>query len=160
MKWDELTSIQKNALVAEKVEGWQWIPFDFDDVYPMKDQLWLLPDALATHDLTPGEWTWYLEEEQIYPEGSLFPLPHKDKRIIPTWLPYYTESMNAAWEIVEKLYEQYNVQTYMDSGLLDKYEVNVFVRDDVKLAGSGGSDTSMSEAICKAALRVYGVKIE
>jgi hypothetical protein len=74
-------------------------------------------------------------------------------------LPAYTTDMNAAWQIVEKLYEQLNVRIYVDNGLLCKYEVKVFVRDDIKTAGCGYSDTSMSEAICMAALRVYGVEI-
>jgi hypothetical protein len=160
MKWDEMTDIQQNALVAEKVMGWQWIPFDFDDAYPMKDQLWLLPDALSTHDLSPGEWTWYQEEEQVYPEGKLFPLPHKDNRIVPSWLPYYTKSMNDAWQIVEKLGENLDIRLYMEEGFSGKYCVNIWKRDGGRIVGHEHSNTSMPDAICKAALKACGVQVE
>lgn len=161
MKWDEMTDIQQNALIAEKVMGWQWIPFDFHDAHPMKDQLWLLPDALSTHDLSSGEWTWYMEEEEVYPEGKLFPLPHKDNRIVPAWLPGYTTDMNDAWQIVEKLGEKlFDIRLYREEGFTAKYCVNIWKRDDGTLAGRGRSDISMPDAICKASLMAMGVKID
>ncbi len=104
--WKNLAPIQQNAIIAEKIFGWQWIPFDFDDVGSIPEgQLWLLPDALATHNITNGEWTWYIEEEEVWPKGSISPLPHKDNHILPIWIPDYLTSMSAAMAVLRAVVE-------------------------------------------------------
>lgn len=159
MKWSELGEIQRNALVAEKVMGWQWIPYTFYDAAPPDDQLWLLPDGQSVACLTSGEWTYYLDEPEIYPEGSVFPLPHKDNRHIPYWIPRYTTSMDAAWLVVEKILDKVVFTSEVgDWSNESKYVVITFGRtlsqDEIRTAAA-----TMPEAICIAALKTVGVEI-
>lgn len=175
MKWSELSEIQKNALVCEKIFGWQWIPYTYYDAAPPDGQLWLLPDGQSVSKLTPGEWTYYLDEPEVYPEGSPFPLPHKDNRHLPYWIPDYSTSMDAVWSIVEKLAERELFVNFEMHYLkkdrrydFDRINVNFCFRNTVNTdrypyrhaSAAPENLASMPEAICKAALIAVGVEIE
>lgn len=164
-KWATMRDIQKNALVAEKIMGWQWVPYTFYDAAPPDDQLWLLPDGQSVTRLTSGEWTYYLDEPEVYPENSPFPLPHKDNRHLPYWIPPYTTSMDEAWEVLQAMSARYNAQAeFVDEPFAQ------FV--DELLPNSGGEiwtawkcmATEVAkwtpESICIAALRACGQGIE
>lgn len=154
IKWADLTELQRSALVAEKVLGWQWIAYDYHDS-SMKGQLWLLPDGESVTNLRPGEWTSYLEEEQIYPDGSPFPLPRQDNRHLPVWLPHYSTNIEDAWEVVEHMKKRASMIYLPD---LDSQiaQASIWANSEFHL----GCATTMPEAICIAALKAVGLQVE
>jgi hypothetical protein len=141
--------------------GWQWIAYAFYDAAPPDDQLWLLPDGQSVARLTPGEWTYYLEEPEVYPEGCPFPLEHKDNRILPAWIPDYTTSMDGCWAIVQHVRQHFiyskrrrfweeaqriiSARIKMKNGLVAWPDAIFFLESDIPAL---------------AALRVLGVEIE
>lgn len=154
-KWATMRDIQRNALIAEKIMGWQWVPYTFYDS-GQADQLWLLPNAQSVADLTPGEWTYYEEDAQGQRIGN---------RYLPTWIPHYTTDMNAAWEVLQAMSTRYSAQSeFVDEPFAQ------FV--DVLLPNSGGEiwtawkcmATEVAkwtpESICKASLKSVGIPIE
>lgn len=161
MNWKEMTTLQRNALIAENLFGWEWIPYDFYDC-SLKDQIWLLPDGQSVADLKPGEWTWYLEEEAIFPEGSLFPLEHKDKHILVD-MPNYIGSMDTAMSVVRQMNES-DSPDYPDFATYAR-----FIEELEKIVGSNlifdlfycdlEGDHLTPERICLAALRARGVTV-
>lgn len=151
--YTELTRIQRNALIAQHIEGWQWIPYDFHDSC-LTGQIWLLPDTLGTLQLTSGEWTYYLEEEEVYPDDSPFPLPHQDKRYVPGWLPGYFESLELAFDVASRYFLAMNLQKHESLGLTE-YAANVF--GGIYGGALVKSRNSMKEAICLAMLKARGV---
>lgn len=175
MKWSELSEIQRNALVCEKIFGWQWISYTYYDAAPPDDQLWLLPDGQSASKLTPGEWTYYLDEPEVYPEDSLLPLPHKDNRHLPYWIPDYSTSMDAAWQILAHLKEHkqfVNFAIHCDKADrrfdYDRIAINICFRNTVNVDRYPYHHSTikvetldeMPEAICKAALMAVGVELE
>lgn len=153
--WPNLTPIQKNAVIAEKIMGWQWIPFDFDDVYPMTGQLWLLPDPTATSDITNGEWTWYIEEEEVWPKGSISPLPHKDKHILPIWIPHYISDMDGTITVLRTVTKRNDVdlEELYDAIWGDAWD------DLTPLEATEAVCQWTPEQICIAALKAVGCTI-
>lgn len=127
MRWNDLSDLHKNTLIAEKIFGWQWIFYNFYDVSSIKNQLWLLPDGESVANLKPGEWTWYLEEEKVYPEGSYFPLPHKDNRILaPGMMPNYIECVETALQVAEKAQERFaHAFLTIRSNVIGEYKYSV-----------------------------------
>ncbi len=109
IEWNILTDLQRNAIIAEKVMGWKWIE------HLEKGELWLLPDKLSTTEVSSGDTVWYIKEEEVWPEGNVSPLPHKDKRSVPYWLPHYTTHMDAAWDIVDRINTNF-ILTRTDTG--------------------------------------------
>lgn len=61
--------------------------------------------------------------------------------------------LNDAWLIIKKLYKQYDVRLFMEEENQAHNYVQIWHRHLDKMVGYGSSDTSMSEAICIAALR-------
>lgn len=162
MKWSEMREIQKNALIAEKIFGWQWIPYTFYDAAPPDDQLWLLPDGQVVSDLTPGEWTYYEEDEQGHIIGN---------RYIPYWIPHYTTSMDAAWQVLTHLKERelfVNFAIHCDKKDrrldFDRIVVNICFHNTINVDRYPYNHSTvriealdeMPEAICKAALIACG----
>ena len=145
MKWDELTDKQRNKLVHEKV-------MNAPTVCSGKLQV--------THGNGPNGvfFVYFCDICDLtgvcHSENDL-PRKHTPEVDIPA----YSTDMNAAWQIVEKLYEQFNVEITADLGMLSKYNALVFERDDVKCLGHGYSDTSMPEAVCRAALKAVGIEV-
>jgi|SRR5882762_4291372 len=154
MKWDELSAEQRDRLVHEKVMG-------HAAVCPGK--------LIASHVKVPSraggtaysywqiacdtcELVGYSDSEDNIPKE------HPPKVDVPK----YSTDMNAAWKIVEKLYEQFDMCIFMDAGYPYKYGITAYKREvntSIKV-GYGYSKTSASEAICLAALKVVGVEIE
>ena len=152
--WNALDRFQKNTRIAEYVDGWQWIKYDFPDVF-MEGQRWLLPSGESIADLSPGEWTWYLDEPEVYPEGSLFPLPHQDKRIVPYWIPNYTGNMDRALEILRSVVQREDVDPEVLSEELWKTtQDNLTPFEAIKLVCMW-----TPERVCLAALRACRVEI-
>jgi hypothetical protein len=155
--WSKMSDIQRNACIAEKVMGWQWIAYAFYDAAPPDDQLWLLPDGQSVARLTSGEWTYYLEEPEVYPEGSPFPLPHKDNRHLPGWIPDYSTSMDAACTIpAHPSFFGANTEIVCVPKGYWRCCVDFHQRGKEY---HGFADTP-AEAVCIAFLRAVGVEIE
>jgi hypothetical protein len=68
-------------------------------------------------------------------------------------------NLNDAWQIVEKLYDHYEIRLFMEKDNVQRYCVEVWYRDRDKLAGFGFVDSSMAEAVCIAALRAIGCEV-
>lgn len=155
IKWSELTPIQKNALIAEKVMGWEWIDYDYRDV-SQKGQRWLLPDLEGIAYLAPGEWLYYQDEPEVYPKGSVFPERHKDNRYVPAWIPNYIDDMNAAWLIFKAMSDAHQ-QGRIDFEQLAQFANMIGQRWEryVDLL----VDWPTAEDICIDALRACGVEI-
>ena len=79
-------------------------------------------------------------------------------------IPHYSESMDAAWKIVEKLNEKFDICIHAESAFLCKYSVWLGPtwtgRGNVVKTRYANSGTSMPETICIAALRAQGLTIE
>lgn len=95
MNYHDLEPEQKNALVAWKIMGWHWVDFDFYDVTTIKHQFWLLPNVLETQTIPPGEWTWFLENEEGDPIGN--------RIIVPSMMSNFCKKLDSAWRIVERM---------------------------------------------------------
>ena len=159
MHYSHLTQLQQNALLAISVAGWQWVEWDFDDC-SLPNQRWLLPSVAARHDVTHGEWMWYIEEEEIYPEGSPFPLPHKDARMVPGWFPEYFQSLESAFQLASVHFAQvelckYPIESY--SGPYRGYVSQKTEEDGKRVYGNSFSSESPAIALCEAMLIAKGV---
>ncbi len=74
--------------------------------------------------------------------------------------PHYSESMDAAWQLVEKLSACYDVVLEMDKDNTHHYEARCWARREGIESTRHSTDTSMIEAICIAALRAVGCEVE
>jgi hypothetical protein len=143
MKWAEMTPEQKDALVAEKVMGWQWVPAERFAPNAKKGTSWLLPEGglLAVKSDVGAEW-------KLIGDGRYMPR---------YWIPRYTASMDAAWLVVEKMKEsdQTLYELFIEALLrfTDALEagVNILIHFMRNLT---------PEHICLAALNAVWVEIE
>lgn len=156
MHYSALSLLQQNALVAISVAGWQWVEWDFEDC-SLKEQRWLLPCVAARHDLTSGEWRWYVEEEEVWLEGSVFPLPHTDTRVVPGWFPTYFEHLESAWNLACMHFSTVEVLKRNIGGHILHYAAFLSQEAPATLCGIAISRESPSRALCEAMLQAKGV---
>jgi hypothetical protein len=142
VKWAEISDKDKVKLVIDHLFG--WLTFDSSEAY--YDELWKTGKLVHTPypvALFDDDWEVFREEDK---DADTFDPLH---------------SMNSAWEIVEKLYERFDVRLSVDLDNMEKYYVQVWKqRCSDTMVGYGSSKESMPEAICKAALRACVTEIE
>ncbi len=142
MKWDELADKDKIKLILEHVYGY----------YVVEDEHFVS----RNRGKLPADFHWPIAwwDETLENWGT--------RDISSNWNTAFDSlhDMNDAWQIVEKLYEQFNVRVFAESGMLSKYNVMVFDKDYGICQAHGYSDISMPDAICKAALKAVKVKIQ
>lgn len=154
MKWSKLTALQRNALVCEKVFGWQWIAYNFYDTIACDNQLWLfLPNGEAIAELSPGEWTYYEEDA----EGSIV-----GNRYLAYIIPDYSTSMDAAMDIITS-HKFMKVELDYSEGWVDdttRWQVYSCIVHPYNGEVIGIIANTMNDALCLAALKAVGMEIE
>ena len=143
--WQAMTENERDALIAEKVFGWQWVLVEQckdikqqDDLIPFiasKNTSWLLPDdGLKDKNYLGASWQ-YINNKQVMPRN---------------WIPHYSISMGAAWLIVERMKEPDSPADFHD--LVDELADNTYVFDFLWHL--------TPERICLAALIAFGCDVE
>ena len=154
MKWTEMTSTQRDALVAEKVMGWHWVEANHQDVSRVKHQVWLLPPDV--HDdilIAPGEWGYYVDipDDPLYVDtAKLIPL---------NLLPSYTTDMNAALQIIElDRFSNVSIERQWRSEYIPPeqyYLCRIVTHGDLYYCNAA----TAQEAVCLAALSACGIEV-
>lgn len=145
MKWAEMSPEQRDASIAEHVFGWQYIPAGRYGPHVKEGTIWLLPERglLGIHSDVSADWLSIGE----------------DKYIPRNWIPRYTTSMDAAWQITElERFSHIEVMRYHIGDLLDpeyKYDCRLIIFGGQMFHSYGSTP---QEAICLAALNAAGVK--
>lgn len=134
-----------DALIAEHVFGWRLISkLDLEDLgYSVKTPL-------------------------LLPPGILLSVPKDQFNFITSHIPRYSEDIAAAWEVLAKLAEKYEITFYnfkedpanSNSKLLWKVQL----REHYFTTAPGNGEDSIAEsapqAICLAALQAMGYKVK
>lgn len=138
--WDDLSPKERNALVAEKVMGWEWW------VYKEHEGMAILLHPETSNDLKESSHYWPANED--------------DERFLESAHPY-TSDIRAAWRVVEQMWEddwQLEVayskpdETSLYFWIPEEYEKPMHTAMDTPSA-AGAKAPTMPEAICLAALR-------
>ena len=145
MNWSSLTPRERDALVAEKVMGW-------------------VIDPGACHDDPTEIHTAFLFDPAQYPDAY----PSVSHGLRPErsdqFVPHYTTQIARAWEVVEKMQSMNHQQDIHIQCLHGKWDVSMchFERNEEQMEWGDWTINAPTapEAICKAALRAVGVKIE
>ena len=139
--WATLSPAQRDALIAQRVFGWQWIPAKAYGPHVKEGAAWLLPSnglSGITSDLS-AEWT-DIGDGQFIPRH---------------WVAYYSTDLNAAWTLLERFHSYQTVAVPKAK----HFEVDVFAGNGKDTWGAV-SHQSMQDAICIAVLRAVGVEVE
>lgn len=161
-----MTDRELDALVAEKVMGWEWAPFNYKPNFgPMEKTevlapaKWSDPNHLVFTDYDPSAKPNQVKVpitesgrlDRVFPQGPNF---HQ-----LAWVPLFSTDISAAWQVVEKMREGLR-DFHMESYDCEKKGKGYFVAfwgnfDD----WFDAPDASPARAICLAALRAVGVEI-
>lgn len=153
INWPDLTIAERNGLIHTKVMG----------------NPEFCPGQLTTEkennpSRIPGQiaWSYWLstcsacEFQWTTTDTRKAPIP--ERHVPKGAIPNYCEDMNAAWLIVEKLHEQYDVCIRVIQGeVQQKYFVQLYDRDSHETQDGMQSDVSIQEAIMLAVLEIKGV---
>lgn len=141
VQWAKLTPEQRDRLVAEKVMGWQKKPC------PMIGRSWEEADPIGNDDT----WSWQCR-------SCFVTFDHSSDWDVIEHAPMrdylqYSQRMDAAMKIIARFQE---VHIFYLKQRSQQYRVLI------ELASSSHVVTmnSLSEAICVAALRAYGMEVE
>lgn len=134
INWSAMTEHQRDTLIAEKVFAWQWISAECYGPHVKKGTAWLLPEqglSAITYDFEAG---W---------------IDIGEKRFIPrNWIPHYTTSIDAAWQIILHLRSIGRASLLSDFADALAYSLLDFLqRGD-------------AEDICVAALKSIGCEVQ
>lgn len=157
--WKTLTLTERNRIIAERVMG-KALKCPGKAVTTWRKS----PSRIIGEYLEFAEWHCSLCNQG---ESRIAPEEHDT----PGEIPRYSESMDAAWQIVEKLYEQ-RYEVSLSTGvkppnIMDHYSAQIWRRDPACMGcvqhildhGVAYVDTSMPDAICVAALRCLGYEV-
>jgi hypothetical protein len=134
IKWQELTPEQRDCLVAVRLMG--WVPKECEGSISWDHGIWRCLEC---------------GKDGTRHEETTHNVP----------VPRYSESMDAAWEVVEHLRKtHYTIQVV---GNTFRYEVaiadRIFARSRIDHGQGEGHAVSAPEAICIASLRVNGIEV-
>jgi hypothetical protein len=145
IEWQKLDFLQRDALIAENVFGWQWIAYQYPEVV-FENQLWLLPDKESTKRISRDDWSTDQDGKFV--------------RCYPYWIPNYSKELKVAWKIVECFDEMElsHHQGTKSNGEPGQIYICSFNTLSTKQEGICIAE-NVIDAICIAALRNTGLEI-